>query len=191
MTTTNGRPHHKFDYHEELVGYLTSAVNGPNMQALVRVFAEGCQTLEDVLQGVISQRVLDEAVGVHLDAWGRLVGEPRGGLDDGSYRAFIKARILSNRSQGQAETIINVLGIIGRSDDVLYWPLPPAAYSVQFVTPFPNSPALQRRIRGQLEDITAAGVEVGHIIEAEEGAFGWEEDPTALGFDSGGFAEVI
>lgn len=191
MTTTNGRPHHKFDYHEELVGYLTSAVNGPNMQALVRVFAEGCQTLEDVLQGVISQRVLDEAVGVHLDAWGRLVGEPRGGLDDGSYRAFIKARILSNRSQGQAETIISVLGTIGRSDDVFYWPLPPAAYSLQYVVQFPGTDAVHARIRTQLLDITAAGVQVHDVIEATLGSFGWEEDPNALGFDAGFFAEVI
>lgn len=192
MSITNGRPHYKWDYHEELAGYLTSSLQGATIHAIVRIIAEGFQATENDAQGIISQRLLDEAVGVHLDALGRLVGEPRGGLLDEDYRRFIAARILTNMSAGEAPRLIRILSLLTRATRVFYQPIYPAGMAFDYTIENPLPDTVRTRIKEQMqEEAPAAGVAVHYITEAPLAAFGFADDDDALGFDEGGFAETI
>ena len=46
--------------------------------------------------------------GVQLDVLGRIVREPRNGLDDATYRRALRTRVLVNRSSGRVEELIAI-----------------------------------------------------------------------------------
>jgi hypothetical protein len=46
--------------------------------------------------------------GVQLDRIGKLVGQPRGAATDSEYRPILRARILTNKSDGSSDVIINI-----------------------------------------------------------------------------------
>lgn len=79
------------------------------------------QVLEDTLQAVKIGRLLDYAVGVQLDAIGKIVGRPRNGLtDDDNYRRVIRAQIAANKSDGLIEDFITVTDLVVYEDDGVY-----------------------------------------------------------------------
>jgi len=79
-----------------------------DVEKLVAAFAGPAQDVENVLQQLLLQRWIDTAVGVQLDQLGKIVGQAREGRDDDDYRRFIRARILTNRSDGRFETLITI-----------------------------------------------------------------------------------
>lgn len=81
----------------------------PNAVALFEVLMVPFQQLEDAALAVLTQRSVDTAVGAQLDVIGRVVGQPRGDLDDATMRRYIRARILANRSRGIREDLIAVV----------------------------------------------------------------------------------
>lgn len=70
------------------------------------------QDLEDAAQGLLALLNIAEAVGAQLDLIGRLVGQPRAGLDDDTYRFYLQARIAANRSDGGPRSIYRVFGLL-------------------------------------------------------------------------------
>ena len=65
--------------------------------------------LEDALLDVHYNRWLaDTTTGVQLDVIGRIVREPRNGLDDATYLRALRTRVLINRSSGKLEELIEI-----------------------------------------------------------------------------------
>lgn len=88
-----------------------------NIEALLTAFLTQIQELEDVASSLITDRTISSAVGEQLNILGRIVGQPREGRDDDTYRLWIQARILINRSSGTAEEIYTVLKLLTQQLD--------------------------------------------------------------------------
>lgn len=90
----------------------------PRIAALITSELEQIQKLEDAIWEVILGRLIDTAVGVQLDALGKIVGQKRQGAGDEVFRARIRARIWANRSLGHPDDIIKVVQLAtGLPDD--------------------------------------------------------------------------
>lgn len=86
--------------------------NKPNVLALVTIFLQRYNDLEAVFQALLWQRTITNAVGAQLDTIGKIVGQPRNGLDDATYRRYIYARVTTNRSSGVIEDLITVAKLV-------------------------------------------------------------------------------
>lgn len=78
----------------------------PKILALTTVYIQQLQELEDALSDLLTETNLGNAVGIHLDNIGAIVGELRLGRSDSQYRIAISARILLNTSNGTIEDVI-------------------------------------------------------------------------------------
>ena len=84
-----------------------------NIRKLITGLLAPAQLLEDTLLSLIAQRNADDAIGKQLTELGTLVGRKRQGVtDDDLYRRYVKATILSNRSDGQAETHYTIVRLV-------------------------------------------------------------------------------
>lgn len=83
-----------------------------NVEKLIAALAGPAQDVENMLQQLLLQRAIDTAVGVQLDQLGVIVGQARLGLDDDTYRQFLRARIAANKSEGHFEDLIDVAALI-------------------------------------------------------------------------------
>ncbi len=80
--------------------------------ALIKALVRQVQFAEDALWAVWLARVVDNATGWTLDKFGKLVGQPRGGLADEDYQRYIKARIATNRSKGTLPDLLTIARLI-------------------------------------------------------------------------------
>lgn len=106
--------------------------NAPNVKAVITVLAQRAQAIEDAIGGVDDGRRLANAQGQQLDGIGELVGQPRNGLDDPTYRIFLYGAIAKNNSNGTLGTVENIAMVLFQA----------AAIFVQT----PNSPGFARRL---------------------------------------------
>lgn len=83
-----------------------------NISLFLTAIGGSIQSFETAAQQVLTQRTIDTAVGQQLDEIGFLVGEPRSGLDDDTYRRRVRARISVHRSNGLVSDIIKVTALI-------------------------------------------------------------------------------
>lgn len=126
------------DYEARLVALLPGQFRGANWLSLVTALAGGSSTLqdqEDVTYSLWRQRSgLALAVGVQLDQWGELLGIPRQGWTDDSYRARILVWCQVLRSRGTPNELLRITSDASGEnlDDVDYWETPPASWSIQY-----------------------------------------------------------
>lgn len=70
----------------------------------------------DLLQVVTSDlrllRTLEDATGEQLDVIGKIVGKARGALTDEPYRAWLRGKILANRSSGKARELVAIVKVV-------------------------------------------------------------------------------
>jgi hypothetical protein len=78
------------------------------LHALVRALVSPLQQFEQAAFEVLGAFDVDAARGTQLDVVGGFVGVPREARSDVAYRAYIKAKILGNASDGAAETILRI-----------------------------------------------------------------------------------
>lgn len=83
----------------------------PRIVALLRALVSPAQDLEAVFWDLI-ERSVDTANDATLDLIGRIVGQDRNGLDNDTFRRYIRARITTRRSNGLLETVIKVCRLI-------------------------------------------------------------------------------
>ncbi len=83
---------------------------------ITAIVGAGVQPIEDALTQLLTQRTLDTAVGAQLDAIGVIVGQARGGLDDDTYRLYLRARIAVHRSNGTFNDLIKVATLLVDDD---------------------------------------------------------------------------
>lgn len=84
----------------------------PNTAALLALFTARYDGLEAVFYALLVERTIYAAVGAQLDQIGAIVGQPRQGLDDDTYRRYILARVAANSSDGLVEDLIAVTRLV-------------------------------------------------------------------------------
>lgn len=114
----------------------------PVMAAFLTAFLRQVQDLENALFTIPAGNVLDVAVGVQLDGLGSIVGEPRDGRDDDTYRLWIRSRILLNMSSGLAEELYAIFAPL----------VAPAVPELEDFYPA----ALELRIQGEITEALAS-----------------------------------
>ena len=121
-----------------------------NIGKLLSIIDFELDRLKDTYKTIDSYRAIDNATGATLDNIGKNVLQERGGMDDATYRLFLKVKIRSNLSGGQIETINdimttvlgdNYLGLREVWDNSTY-SNEPAAFEIRFVNFFSKIAAL-------------------------------------------------
>jgi len=85
----------------------------PNIKNLLATLVAPAQALENALWQLLTQRTIDQAIGVQLDALGTIVGRPRDGVtDDEIYRRYVRAQISVNKSHGSVEDILTIARLV-------------------------------------------------------------------------------
>lgn len=92
-----------------------------NIQTLLTALLGPAQDIENALQQLLTERGVDEAVGTQLDVIGRVVGQSRGGLDDATYRRYVRARVSAHRSAGIIADVIRVADQVLYDDTAYIW----------------------------------------------------------------------
>lgn len=104
---------HVLDHEEQALGRLLEQYKGkPKLAGLIVDHAAQMQEVENALWGVYEDRLLGNAEGDQLDQIGTAVGQARGGLDDATYRLWISARIILNRSSGTLQQILAIAELV-------------------------------------------------------------------------------
>lgn len=81
----------------------------PRTSALLASWLTEVQAVEDAFIQLLTERSVDVATGDTLDMLGSIVGQPRAGRDDDTYRLWISARVMVERSSGTTEQIIAIV----------------------------------------------------------------------------------
>lgn len=105
-------PPHNLATVTDALDRLIQQYKTPKTEALVGAVATPAQDLEDALNQLLTQRWITTAIGAQLDVLGAIVGQPRDNLDDGSYRLFLQARVLVNRSSGGPEELYKIFKVV-------------------------------------------------------------------------------
>lgn len=84
----------------------------PGWEAFLTAIGGEIQALEDAHQQLLTLRGINSATGAQLEALGNLVGEPPTGLDDDTYRRYIRARVAANRSRGTTPDLIKIARLV-------------------------------------------------------------------------------
>lgn len=70
------------------------------------------QSTEDASETLLLILSIDDIEGVLLDVAGRIVGQKRAGLDDPTYRLYLKARIAANKSDSTPSALYRVFSLL-------------------------------------------------------------------------------
>jgi hypothetical protein len=96
-----------------LPGQFRSKTDAPNnIERLLTVIGGSVQDLWQAMQQVLLLRAIESAMGAQLDVLGRIVKEPRNGLDDDTYRRRVRARIAVHRSRATFEDLITITKLV-------------------------------------------------------------------------------
>lgn len=156
----------------------------------VTLLARQAQDLEDAAQSLFGMYDIDNSSGVQLDVIGRIVGQSRNSLDDVTYRLFLRARIATNLSDGDPESIYQVfVALYGGTVSMVITTgmVGPKEYSLRIKTVLTRTQALAGV--PFLGDATEAGTRP--LLEWQESATGAlfvYDGTTAQGYDAGVYA---
>jgi hypothetical protein len=163
--------------------------NKPNLTAAITAIANSVQDLENALYALLTQRLLDQAVGAQLDNLGRIVGQSRNNSTDSDYLLQLKARILLNRSSSTPNEILAIFKILCDPASVFrYVEQFPAGFNLR-LSAVPITSAFASTLRAFLQAARGAGIRT--ILEWRE----WPDSQTfvfdgttAQGFNNGHFS---
>jgi hypothetical protein len=83
-----------------------------SITTLLATFIQQVQLAEDAAFAVLNSRTVASASGAQLDLLGGLVGQPREGRDDDTYRLYITVRIAINRGSGTPGELLNIFTLL-------------------------------------------------------------------------------
>ena len=174
-----------------LAELLSQFSGSTRLRGVAQVFLNELLKVELATYDLYQMRTLDSAQGEQLDIYGKIVDEPREGLDDFEYRRFLNVRLLVLNAQGEAGRLRRIVALAAQAVDVQYTNEPPASYALTYTVAAPLTDAVRARILRAVEAATASGVGF-RIAEAIATVyFGFDEDSEALGFDDGELAEEL
>lgn len=153
----------------------------PRIEALINALANQLQHVEQQLWDLYVRRWIDDAEDNDLANLGAIVGEPRNGSEDDTYRQYIRARIKVNRSDGRLGQLLEILALLLGSDAaVQVRELYPAAMEIEPTEGTDLDGAYLNRWFLQLAK--AAGVSLHTIVHHEPRAtsliFDWTDERT-------------
>jgi hypothetical protein len=160
----------------------------PRIVALVRALAGGVQLLEDPMFDFITGWNVDLVSGDALDVFGTIVGEQRQGLDDATYRRFIRARVKANVSEGTRDELIEIWQLIMAADVVRYFDALPAGFSLYALRTTFLDDTTRGRAKAFMQDVKPAGVAMELIEGLSTNAFTYDDGP---GYDVGQYARYL
>ncbi len=115
----------------------------PKIAAFLTAFLERIQEIEYVIWDLVSLKDLDTAEGVQLDLIGRIVNRAREGRDDDTYRLWLRAQVLINRSSGTPEEMMTLARLVTRADvdevNIVDWY--PARFAIYVAQPLTDEEA--------------------------------------------------
>lgn len=154
-----------------------------NIEALLdSLGGQQIQDLENILFDINTRLDIDNSEGVQLNNIGLIVGQPRNGQDDITYRLFLKAKAGVNVSEGDVERVLSVWKIITGGSVIQVIDVYPAGVELSSDIPVPD--ALASDAFALMQDVVSAGVSVVSSIISPENAFGFEGSVDTLGFDT-------
>ncbi len=178
---------------EQALALLPSQfTDSAKLRSLITALVARVQEIEDDTWACIEDRMLSTAEGVQLDQYGKVLGQPRDGLSDDDYRALLGIRILANRSNGQADVILQVVaGLLDRdrlSMGVEYRQQGTAEYRLDWEAIDATSTDRLALVVKILDEITPAGVSYT-AVEGKSLAFRF--DTEGQGLDEGQLCRLL
>lgn len=142
------------DYESIALSRLAGQFNdSPKLRAMMAAIVGPLTVLENDGDAVATGRWIDTAIGTQLDGCGYIVGEPRLGRSDDSYRAAIKFRVFINVSNGTPTDMIRGLKYVSDATDTQYIESYPAT-----VVLFSNGFFVESTIQAVMQELAPAGV---------------------------------
>jgi len=183
----------KITNHVELVigNLLWQFRNSPKLVELVSIFATEIQDLENLYNNLFEKRYLDNAAGVQLDLYGKIVGWSRQGFDDDDFRRLIKVAIVINQTDAQIDEITYIIAelIDAGSTPIRYVQRGRAHYSLDWIVDPPTDPDWLRTIEVVMEKITGSGISWDTVEGTDETNPVFRFDTVGSGYDLGGYAQ--
>lgn len=105
---------------DEGVERLTSMfADSKNLQALVKMFLEELQEVEDALATLANSKDIDNISGVWLDYVGMIINEPRKGREDKDYKPALKLRIAISTANGTHSDVTEIVKVYTKSSKIV------------------------------------------------------------------------
>lgn len=178
----------KFDMTERALDALPSRYNKDNfVQAFAHAVGAAAQLVENAAHDVLTETRLDNAEGRDLDAWGDIVGENRGNLNDLEYRQIILGKIASSRSYGTPSGVETSITNLYNPDTWQIDRYPSASVYVQITDTTGYSDDFKARARALLIESFPTGVSVYFDLYEIDNAFQFDRD-APHNFDNGEYA---
>jgi hypothetical protein len=162
-----------------------------NWTKLLGLLMAELQELDDATVDLEQKTLLAVAFGAHLDQYGELLDEQRAGLSDDEYRKVLRVRLQSDRSIATVEPLIQIVEELTDGELIVLLESYPCAIQIDFAVGTPLSDTRRQRLTRLVSRAKAAGVHLDWIAEAPLQYFGFYDDPNALGFGEGAWADVI
>lgn len=137
---------------------IAQYVEKPRLDALICIFIDQVQLIEDALWQLQTMRTIEAAEGVQLDGIGDIVGQERQGLSDDDYRPLLRARVQANRSEGTGPDIIAVASAAMNdpgAGEIRFESLPPASFELRITNQLAFDESILNRL---IQDSRAGGV---------------------------------
>jgi len=127
--------------------------NSPKLKSLISEIVSTLSIIENNMDSIVADRWIETSIGKQLDGIGGIVGEPRQGRNDDSYRLAIKFRIFVNISKGTPIDLVRGLKFLTDPTDCQYLEAYPATAFL-----FTNSFFVNKKINYELQQIAPAGI---------------------------------
>lgn len=151
-----------------------------NLKAILSVYCDQVQDLEDAIYSMMTERALNEATGVQLDRLGEIVGISRYGRADEVYRVFLAFQIGVNVSNGTLNTILQLFQLITGATELMVESEGHGSVSISYSPGL--DPDLEEFIFEAMAHVVAAGVRIsGFVTTAGPDSFAFDGG-TGLGF---------
>jgi len=99
---------------------LYQFVRSPRLRALISCLIKPAQEVLEIIGSLYHGGYIKQAQGHRLDVLGEIVGQPRRGMSDEDYRAWIQVGIKLNDCSGTAEDLFAILRLLYRSTPCLF-----------------------------------------------------------------------
>jgi hypothetical protein len=139
----------------------------PNTEGVIDAIVGSHQRTEDAFWQLLTERGIDTGVGAQLDNIGRIVLQPRNGLSDADYRRYLRARIATNRSDTDVDTLITIARLVlGEATGTIHIEQQPPAAFLMRLDGIDVSASLATILANVLRRAKAAGVRM--VLETSE-----------------------
>lgn len=154
----------------------------PNIAGLISsLSSEQIQELENILFDIDGRLNIDNSIGAQLDGIGQIVGQPRNGQGDETYRIFLKAKAGQNVSEGDIERVLSIWKLITGGTVVQVIEYFPA--NVELFSDVPVPDELAAEVFELMQNVVGAGIRVVSSVIGSDHPFGFEGRPDTYGFD--------